>query len=81
MSDENLAVSDGLVVSMDYTLRLEDEGEVVDTSAGREPLQFVQGEGQIIPGLEQELYGMKIGDEKNVVVAPAEGYGESDPEA
>jgi FKBP-type peptidyl-prolyl cis-trans isomerase SlyD len=81
MSNDELTVTDGLVVSMDYSLRLDDEAEVVDTSAGREPLQFVQGQGQIIPGLERELYGMGVGEEKDVVVSAAEGYGEADPEA
>jgi FKBP-type peptidyl-prolyl cis-trans isomerase SlyD len=81
MAGESLTVSDGLVVSMEYTLRLDDDDEIVDTSADRAPLQFVQGEGQIVPGLEEELYGMSIGDEKDVVVAPAKGYGDADPEA
>jgi FKBP-type peptidyl-prolyl cis-trans isomerase SlyD len=81
MPDENLTVSDGMVVSLDYALRLDEDSEIVDTSEGREPLEFVQGEGQIISGLEQQLYGMGVGDKKNVTVPPADGYGESDPEA
>lgn len=74
MSETN-PVGDDKVVSLDYTLRLED-GEVVDSSSGREPLEFIQGQGQIIPGLEKELYGMEEGDEKAVTVTPEEGYGE-----
>ena len=77
---EPVVVSDGLVVSMDYRLNL-DNGERVDDSEDGGPLEFLQGNGQIIPGLERELYGMAIGDEKDVVVAPADGYGERDPEA
>ena len=80
MSTENLTVADNMVVSMDYTLTL-DNGEIVDSSEGREPLEFLHGRGQIIPGLEKELYGMAIGDVKKVAVAPAEGYGESDEDA
>src|SRR5574341_2637277 len=82
MTETRLTVADDLVVSLDYTLRLED-GEVVDTSTAddRAPLDFVQGQGQIIPGLEQALYGMAVGDEKEVVVEPIDGYGEHDPEA
>jgi FKBP-type peptidyl-prolyl cis-trans isomerase SlyD len=80
MTEETLAVSDGLLVSLDYTLRL-DSDEVVDTSEGQEPLDFVQGQNQIVPGLEQALYGMEVGDEKDVVVEPDQGYGERDPEA
>jgi FKBP-type peptidyl-prolyl cis-trans isomerase SlyD len=80
MGDKQNTVSDGLVVSLDYTLRL-GQGDVVDTSAGRGPLEFLQGQGQIIPGLEQALYGMAVGDAKDVVVVPEDGYGERDPDA
>jgi FKBP-type peptidyl-prolyl cis-trans isomerase SlyD len=80
MTDANLAVKDDLVVSLDYTLRL-DGGQVVDSSNGRAPLEFLQGRGAIIPGLEQELDGMVVGEEKDVVVAPADGYGERNPDA
>ena len=75
-----VTIQDGLVVSLDYTLRL-DDGEIVDQSDERGPLNFLQGKGQIIPGLEKALYGMSVGDEKDVVVQPGEGYGERDPEA
>jgi FKBP-type peptidyl-prolyl cis-trans isomerase SlyD len=80
MTNAQLTVADGIVVSLDYTLRL-DDGEVVDSSEGREPLAFLQGQGHIIPGLEQALYGMGVGAEKDVVVAPADGYGEENPDA
>lgn len=79
MSD-NLTVADGLVVGMDYTLHT-DDGQLIDTSEGEKPLAFLQGQGHIIPGLEQALYGMAIGDSKKVEVAPADGYGDLDPEA
>jgi FKBP-type peptidyl-prolyl cis-trans isomerase SlyD len=75
---ENTVVS-GQVVSMEYTLWV--DGEVLDTSEGQGPLQFLAGQGNIIPGLENEMLGMKIGDEKEVTVAPADGYGEYDEEA
>ncbi|MCB8983823.1 MAG: peptidylprolyl isomerase [Ardenticatenaceae bacterium] len=80
MTPDALKVADDLVVSMHYTLTL-DDGEVVDSSVKGDPLQFLQGFGQIIPGLEKELYGMAIGDNKQVVVAAADGYGEVDPDA
>ncbi len=80
MEEKKFSVSDGLVVSLDYTLRLAD-GQVVDTSTGREPLEFLQGRSQIVAGLEQALYGMHVGDEKDVVVQPEDGYGVSDPDA
>ena len=80
MTDTDLKIADGMVVGLDYTLCL-DDGEVVDTSTGEEPLELLQGQGQIIHGLEQALYGMAIGDEKRVVVAPDDGYGVDDPDA
>ena len=73
------SVQNGVVVSMEYTLKI--DGEVIDSSEGQDPLEFLTGHGNIIPGLESEMIGMKIGDNKDVVVAPADGYGEYDDEA
>lgn len=80
MTEKTLDVSDGMIVCLDYTLRL-DDGQIVETSEDREPIEFVQGQRQILPGLEQALYGMEAGEEKDVVVEPAQGYGERNPEA
>jgi FKBP-type peptidyl-prolyl cis-trans isomerase SlyD len=66
------------VVSLDYELHLGD-GKVVDASTPQQPLAYIHGEGQIVPGLERELEGLSTGDSKQVVVAPGEGYGEHDP--
>ena len=71
-------VADDVVVSLDYTLTV--EGEVIDSTEGDEPLEFLQGHQNIIPGLERELGGMKIGDHKTVTVPAADAYGEIDPE-
>jgi FKBP-type peptidyl-prolyl cis-trans isomerase SlyD len=76
---EVFKVKDGHVVSMEYTLKV--DGEVADTSEGREPLEYVHGAGNIIPGLEREITGMSVGDSKDVVVAAADGYGEEDEKA
>lgn len=73
------SVQDGVVVSIEYTLHI--DGELLDTSEGQGPLQFLAGHRNIIPGLESEMRGMKIGDNKDVVVQPADGYGEFDDEA
>jgi len=72
-------VKEDTIVSLDYTLKV--DGEVVDTSEGNEPIQFIQGRGQIIPGLESELNGMAVGDSKEVVVPPSRGYGDVDEKA
>jgi FKBP-type peptidyl-prolyl cis-trans isomerase SlyD len=76
---EKTRVDDGQVVTMHYTLHV--DGEMVDTSQGAEPLQFIQGMGHIIPGLEHELYDMQVGDTKKVSVAAQDGYGEVDADA
>ena len=76
---EILKVQDGQVVLMEYTLRV--DGEILDSSSGHEPLEFLQGAGNIIPGLEDELYGMAVGESKLVIVQPEDGYGVIDAEA
>ena len=81
MTNKSLTVADDLVVSLEYTLRLEGETEVFDTSEGQEPLEFIQGRGHIIPGLEQALYGMALGQKKQLVIQPEDGYGELDSDA
>jgi FKBP-type peptidyl-prolyl cis-trans isomerase SlyD len=80
MTETKLTVADDLVVSLDYSVRLSD-GEVVASTEDREALEFLQGRGEIFPGLEGALYGMAVGDEKDVEVAPADGFGDRDPEA
>jgi len=72
-------VQNGVVVSMDYKLTV--DGELLDSSDEAGPLQFLAGYENIIPGLEREMLGMKIGDSKDVVVKPADGYGEFDDQA
>ncbi len=73
------SVQDGLVVSMDYKLTV--DGEVLDTSDDAGPLQFLAGYDNIVPGLEREMIGMKIGESKEVVVKAEDGYGEFDEAA
>lgn len=71
-------VTDDVVVSLDYTLTV--DGQIEDSTEGDEPLQFLQGHQNIIPGLERELAGMKIGQSKTVTVPATEAYGEIDPD-
>ncbi len=72
-----MKIENNRVVSIHYTLTNND-GEVLDTSEGREPLNYIAGAGNIIPGLDNELLGLTVGDKKQVVVQPKDGYGESD---
>jgi FKBP-type peptidyl-prolyl cis-trans isomerase SlyD len=66
------------VVRLDYTLK-NDAGEVLDSSDGAEPLAYIHGAHQIVPGLERALEGLDVGAEKDVVVGPEDGYGVPDP--
>ena len=62
------------VVSIDYTLK-DDDGKILDTSEGREPLNFIHGNGHLIPGLEEALEGKTKNDKLNVAIPPEKGYG------
>lgn len=68
-------VADKCVVAIQYTLKTP-EGELIDASEAGDPLRYLHGAGNIVPGLERELAGKKVGDELEVVVQPADGYGE-----
>lgn len=74
----DLVIKNGSVVTFEYTLA-EDTGKVIESDKGQEPLIYKHGNGQIIRGLEKELAGMKVAQEKNVRVNPDEGYGAIDP--
>jgi FKBP-type peptidyl-prolyl cis-trans isomerase SlyD len=76
---EEMTIQQGKLVSFDYTLTV--DNQVIDTSKGKEPLQYTHGEGKIIPGLSKQLEGMKVGDEKRIVVGPEEAYGPVNPSA
>ncbi|MBT3277656.1 peptidylprolyl isomerase [Candidatus Thioglobus sp.] len=69
-----MTVQKDAVVEMHYTLK-NDAGEVIDSSQGKEPMPFIQGHGNIIPGLEKALEGMKVGETCDVSVAPEDAYG------
>jgi FKBP-type peptidyl-prolyl cis-trans isomerase SlyD len=73
-----MKIEKGRVVDIDYSLHLGD-GEIVDRSEPDEPLTYLHGEGDIVPGLESALEGAAVGDRKQVVVAPGDGYGTHDP--
>src|SRR5262245_7174780 len=64
-------------VTIHYTLK-DDKGEVLDSSEGSEPLVYLHGAGNIVPGLEKALEGKQPGDKVSARVTPEEGYGERD---
>lgn len=78
-ADTKPTIQDGSTVDIDYTLTV--DGEVVDSSEGRSPLSYVQGRGQLIPGLERELAGLSAGESRDVTLKPEDGYGPTDPAA
>lgn len=69
------------VISIEYTLTDANSKEQLDSNVGGNPLEFISGMGQIIPGLEKEIETAQTGDKKDVMVAPAEAYGEYNEEA
>jgi FKBP-type peptidyl-prolyl cis-trans isomerase SlyD len=75
----SLLIGANTVASIHYTLT-DDAGEVLDSSRDAEPLSYLHGAGNIIPGLEQALVGKSSGSSLKVSVPPAEAYGEIQPE-
>jgi FKBP-type peptidyl-prolyl cis-trans isomerase SlyD len=74
-SADSRVVSDGQMVSLHYTLKGSD-GKVIESSQNKEPLKYIHGRKMLIPGLEKELTGMRVGGEKHVTVKPEDGYGQ-----
>lgn len=74
-----MAIQENQVVSIEYEVR--DGDKVVDSNMGGAPLVFMFGKGQIIPGLENGIKDMAIGDKADVLVKPEDAYGEYNPDA
>ncbi len=72
-------VQDNYAVGLEYTLVI--DGEVYEQTEENQFLYFIQGGEQIIPGLESQIYGMKLGESREIMVSPEQGYGEYDEEA
>jgi len=70
-----MKIAKDAAVSFNYTLT-DRSGEVLDSSQGREPLSYLHGHDQIIPGLERQLEGLEAGDTVELEVPAAEAYGE-----
>ncbi len=73
-------VRPGAVVHLEFTLR-DESGALLDDNRGRSPLVFTYGKGEVIPGLERALAGMKVGETKRITVPPEDAYGPVDPAA
>lgn len=73
-----MQISKNKVAAIHYTLR-DNEGTVIDTSDGREPLYYLHGAGNLILGMEEGLEGKSKGEKLNLKISPEKGYGELDP--
>ena len=69
------------VVGIEYEVKEAGTTDVVDTNKGGQPLEFIMGKGQIIPGLENALVGMAEGESGDIMVSAADAYGDVNPEA
>ncbi len=69
-------VKDGDTVKVHYTGKLTEDGTVFDSSEEREPLEFTLGEGQLIPGFEEAVIGMEVGENTTVDITSEDAYGE-----
>jgi FKBP-type peptidyl-prolyl cis-trans isomerase SlyD len=74
-----MRVKHGRVVLLDYMVRVA-TGKVVETSAGKAPIEYLHGAGQILPALERALEGLKEGEQAAFSIAPEDAYGERNDE-
>lgn len=76
---EIMRVNKGLLVSVDYTLE-DVDGELIESTKGAAPLEFIYGVGLMLPRFEAELAGMEVGDKFDFVLSPEEAYGDVNPD-
>ncbi len=76
-----MSTVDNKVVSIEYELKDAKTGEILDSNIGKEPLVYISGKGQIIPGLESKVNELSVGDKADITVLAKDGYGDVNPEA
>jgi FKBP-type peptidyl-prolyl cis-trans isomerase SlyD len=76
-----MAIDKNQVVSIEYDLTEKGGSDILDSNKGHQPLEFITGKDQIIPGLEKQIQQMAAGEEKSIDVPAAEAYGEVNPDA
>ena len=81
MDMTELEVAENMVASVHYTGTLQENGEVFDSSEGRDPLTFLVGHRQMIPGFEEEMLGATKGERREFTLEPERAYGSRDDEA
>jgi len=78
MSDNNLAIGAGTQVTLHFALKLTG-GDVIDSTFDKDAAVFVVGDGQLLPGFEEQLMGLVAGDEKSFEISPENGFGMPNP--
>jgi FKBP-type peptidyl-prolyl cis-trans isomerase SlpA len=66
-------------VTLHFAIKL-DNGDVVDSTFDKQPATFKVGDGNLLPGFEQALYGLKTGDKRSLPIAPEQGFGQPNPQ-
>jgi len=74
---DSIAVGPDTFVTLSYVL-FDERGEAVDRAPPEEPLRYIHGYAQIVPGLESAIEGMRAGEKRSVIIAPEEAFGERD---
>lgn len=78
MSETSLAVGAGMQVTLHFALKLS-SGDVVDSTFDKNAAVFVVGDGQLLPGFEEQLIGLQVGDERSFEISPEKGFGQPNP--
>jgi len=76
-----MADNENKVIKLEYELKDAKTGAILDSNIGKEPLEYISGKGQIIPGLESKINEMSVGDKAEITVEAKDAYGEINPEA
>ncbi len=76
-----MAENENKVIKIEYELKDAKTGMILDSNIGKEPLEYISGKGQIIPGLESKISEMSVGDKAEIAVEAKDAYGEVNPEA
>jgi FKBP-type peptidyl-prolyl cis-trans isomerase SlpA len=72
-------IAAGTQVTLHFAIKLEN-GDVVDSTFDKQPATFKVGDGNLLPGFEQALYGLKAGDKRSLSIAPEQGFGQPNPQ-
>lgn len=72
-------IGSGTQVTLHFAIKLEDGG-VVDSTFDKQPATFAVGDGSLLPGFEQALYGLKAGDQRSLPISPEQGFGQPNPQ-